>query len=82
MGASNRGGEGILPHAAEGADPIPGYIFKGSPRLHAAVGIALFRIINITAYITNIFFHIESPLPLVYRLFAAFSTPPSQEFSI
>ena len=51
-------GELILAYAAEGAYPIFRQIFEGGSGLDAIVGIAKFGIINISANIAYILFHI------------------------
>ena len=47
----------IFASAAQGAYPIFGKIFKSGARGDAIVGISDFRIVHITAHVTNVFFH-------------------------
>jgi hypothetical protein len=43
--------------AAIRANPLVGQILKGGPRLNAVVGVALGRVINISAHYALVFFH-------------------------
>jgi hypothetical protein len=52
------GREGIFPYPAHGADPVIRDVLKCRTRLDAAAGIALLRVVNITAYIAYVFLHL------------------------
>lgn len=49
--------EVALAYSTDGAHPIIGNVFEGSARSNAAVGIAYFRVINVTTYVANILLH-------------------------
>ena len=52
--------EVVLANTAEGAYPVVWNILESCSRLDAAVRIAYFRVIDITAYITYILLHNDS----------------------
>jgi hypothetical protein len=54
-------GKVIFANAALGAFPVVGNILELGARRDAAVGVADFRIIDPATYITNVFFHINTP---------------------
>lgn len=70
--------------AADGADPIFGNVFKSRAGRDAAVGIALGRIVNVTANGTDVFLHVKSPLSSVIVDFvgsANFAVPDYSTFA-
>lgn len=53
-------GEVGFVHAAKRAAPVVGEIFKRGARSDAIVGIANLGVIDITAHVANVFFHLTS----------------------
>ena len=49
--------EFVLTYSTDGTYPIFGNIFKGCAGSNAAIGIANFRIIHVTAGFANVLFH-------------------------
>ena len=49
--------EVALADTADGAHPVFGDVFEGSTGLDAAVGIAGFGVVDVTAYVAYILFH-------------------------
>ena len=50
-----------FPHAADGADPVVGDVFKSRTGRDPTVGITLSRVINVITNGADIFFHEKSP---------------------
>jgi hypothetical protein len=50
-------GEIVFSYSTDGTNPIIGNIFEGCSGSYAAVGIAYFRVVNITACVANVLFH-------------------------
>jgi len=60
-------GKLILRCTAERAYPIIGKVLESGSRFHSIIGIALFRIIDVTTYITYVFLHFCSPYKIFFR---------------
>ena len=56
-----KGTEQTFIYAADGAYPVVRYVFKSSAGGNAVFGVADFRVVNVAAWITDIFLHFVSP---------------------
>jgi hypothetical protein len=62
----------ILPRAADWTDPIFGKVFKRDPLGDPRIGITLRRVIDVTADIANISFHVLFPPSVVKTMIRDF----------